>query len=213
MLAPSAPEVTRLLVAWRAGDDGAFERLVPLVYHELHRLAHARMRGQSPGLTLQTTALVHEAYGRLVGQQHMPWQNRAHFYSVCAQAMRCILVEAARANGSHKRGGQVVRVPFDEARVGIPAPDADVLALDEALTELSNKEPRKGKVVELRYFGGLTVEETAEALSVSPETVMRDWKMAKLWLLRALRHGERDPGRTPDDDPGPGGGAGSSEDR
>jgi len=190
MPAPSGPEVTRLLVAWRAGDQGAFERLVPLVYRELQRLAHARMRGQPPGVTLQTTALVHEAYLRLVTQQQMPWQNRAHFYGVCAQAMRCIVVDAARARGSDKRGGQAVRVPFDEERDASPAPDIDVLAVDEALTDLAMAEPRKAKVVELRYFGGLTVEETAEALQLSPETVMRDWKMAKLWLLRALRHRE-----------------------
>lgn len=189
MPAPSPHEVTRLLVAWRAGDQGAFERLVPLVYRELHRLAHARMRGQPRGLTLQTTALVHEAYVRLIDEQHMPWQNRAHFFGVCAQAMRCILVDAARARGADKRGGRVVRVPFDEARVRSPQPDADVLALEEALTALSKSEPRKGRVVELRYFGGLTVDETAEVLGVSPETVMRDWTMAKLWLLRALRHG------------------------
>ena len=188
MPAPSPREVTQLLVAWRAGDRGAFERLVPLVYHELHGLAHARMRGQPPGLTLQTTDLVHEAYERLVGEQHMPWQNRAHFFAVCAQAMRCILVDAARARGAHKRGGQAVRVPFDEARLGAPQPNADVLALDEALAELSKSEPRKAQVVELRYFGGLTVDETAEVLRVSPETVMRDWAMAKLWLLRALRN-------------------------
>jgi len=189
MPAPSPQEVTRLLVAWRAGDQGAFERLVPLVYRELRRLAHARMRGQPHGLTLQTTALVHEAYVRLIDEQHMPWQNRAHFFGVCAQAMRCILVDAARARGADKRGGRVVRVPFDEARVSSPQPDADVLALEEALTALSKSEPRKGRVVELRYFGGLTVDETAEVLGVSPETVMRDWTMAKLWLLRALRHG------------------------
>ena len=189
MPTPSPHEVTRLLVAWRAGNRGAFKRLVPLVYRELHRLAHARMRGQPDGLTLQTTALVHEAYVRLIDEQHMPWQNRAHFFAVCAQAMRCILVDAARARGRHKRGGHVVRVPFDEARVRAPQPDADVIALDEALTALSKAEPRKGQVVELRYFGGLTVDETAEVLRVSPETVMRDWAMAKLWLLRALRHG------------------------
>jgi len=191
MPAPSPREVTQLLVAWRAGDRGAFERLVPLVYHELHGLAHARMRGQPPGLTLQTTDLVHEAYERLVGEQHMPWQNRAHFFAVCAQAMRCILVDAARARGAHKRGGQAVRVPFDEARLGAPQPNADVLALDEALAELSKSEPRKAQVVELRYFGGLTVDETAAVLGVSPETVMRDWTMAKLRLLRALRHGSQ----------------------
>lgn len=192
MPTPSAPEVTRLLVAWRGGDDGAFDRLVPLVYRELHRLAHARMRGQPPGPTLQTTALVHEAYVRLIDEQHMPWHNRAHFFAVCAQAMRSILVDAARARGAAKRGRGVVRVPFDEARDGSPGLDVDVLAVDEALTELSKTDPHKGKVVELRYFGGLTVEETAQALEVSPETVMRDWKVAKLRLLRALRHAETD---------------------
>jgi RNA polymerase sigma-70 factor, ECF subfamily len=196
MPAPSAPEVPRLLLAWRAGEEGAFERLVPLVYRELHKLAHGRMRGQRPGQTLQTTALVHEAYLRLIDQQQMPWQNRAHFYGVCAQAMRCILVDAARARGTHKRGGHAERVPFDDERDGSPAPDTDLLAVDEALTKLATFEPRKAKVVELRYFGGLTVEETAEALQISPETVMRDWKLAKLWLVRALRHmgaGNREP--------------------
>ena len=188
MAVPPSPEVTQLLVAWRAGDAGAFERLVPLVYRELHKLARGRMRAQAPGQTLQTTALVHEAYLRLVNQQQMPWQNRAHFYGVCAQAMRCILVDAARARGSQKRGGAVERVAFDEARVGAPGPDADVLALDETLNELAKKAPRQARVVELRYFGGLTVEETAAALEVSPETVMRDWKVAKLRLLQALRH-------------------------
>lgn len=189
MPTPSPHEVTRLLVAWRAGDRGAFDRLVPLVYRELHALARARMRGQPDGLTIQTTALVHEAYVRLIHEQRMPWQNRAHFFAVCAQAMRCVLVDAARARRAHKRGGRVVHVPLDDARVSSPQPDTDVIALDEALTELSKTEPRKGRVVELRYFGGLTVEETAEVLGVSPETVMRDWTMAKLWLLRALRHG------------------------
>ncbi len=188
MPGPSAPEVTRLLVAWRAGDQAAFERLVPLVYRELHKLARGRMRGQAPGQTLQTTALVHEAYLRLIGEQHMPWQNRAHFYGVCAQAMRCILVDAARARGSDKRGGRLERVAFDEARDGAAGPDANVLAIDEALTDLAKTDPRKAKVVELRYFGGLTVEETAEALELSPETVMRDWKIAKLRLARSLRH-------------------------
>jgi RNA polymerase sigma-70 factor, ECF subfamily len=188
----SAPDVTGLLVAWRGGDAGAFERLVPLVYRELHKLARARLRGQPAGLTLQTTALVHEAYVRLVGERSMPWQNRAHFYGVCAQAMRCILVDAARARVAQKRGGEFIRVPFNEAVVGSPATSPDVLALDEALSELSRADPRKGKVVELRYFGGLTVEETAEVLEVSPETVMRDWKVAKLRLLAALR-GREEP--------------------
>jgi RNA polymerase sigma factor (TIGR02999 family) len=196
MSAASAPEVTRLLAAWRAGDDGAFGRLFTLVYRELRGLAHARMRGQLPGPTLQTTALVHEAYLRLMHEQQMPWHNRAHFFGVCAQAMRCVLVDAARARRSRKRGGGTLPLPLDDLRDGTPGLAIDVLALDEALSELSKAEPRKGKVVELRYFGGLTVDETAEALQVSPETVMRDWKMAKLWLLRALRHASQ-PGQGP----------------
>jgi RNA polymerase sigma-70 factor, ECF subfamily len=188
MPAPAAPDVTQLLAAWQAGDREAFARLVPLVYRELHELAHARMRGQAPGFTLQTTALVHEAYLRLVDERRVPWQNRAHFFAVCAKAMRCILVDAARARHAQKRGGQAARVPFDEARVWAAEPPRRVLALDEALTELSKEDARKAQVVELRYFGGLTVEETAEALGVSAETVARDWKLAKLWLVRALRH-------------------------
>jgi RNA polymerase sigma factor (TIGR02999 family) len=189
---PSAADITRLLVAWRGGDEDAFERLAPLVYRELHKLAHARMRAQPAGITLQTTALVHEAWVRLVDERHMPWQNRTHFYGVCAQAMRCILVDAARARLARKRGGDAVRVPFNEAVVGSPAPNVDVLALDEALSDLARVDPRKAKVVELRYFGGLTVAEAAEVLQVSPETVMRDWKVAKLRLLAALR-GEEGP--------------------
>ena len=188
MSVPSPSDVTGLLVAWRGGDAAAFERLVPLVYRELRRLAHAHMRGQSPGVTLQTTALVHEAYFRLVNEQQMPWHNRAHFFGVCAQAMRCILVDAARARGSLKRGRGVVRVGFNETLVASPAPDVDLLALDEALNELARVDSRKSRVVELRYFGGLTVDETAEVLNVSPQTVMRDWSLAKLWLIRMLRH-------------------------
>jgi RNA polymerase sigma-70 factor (ECF subfamily) len=188
MSPPPAADVTGLLHAWRAGDDGALARLVPAVYHELRRLAHARMRAQEPGHTLQTTALVHEAYLRLVDARQVSWQNRTHFYALCAQAMRHILVDAARARGSLKRGGGAARVPFEEALAVSPQPDVDLLALDEALTRLAETDPRKGRVVELRYFGGLSVEETAEVLKVSPQTVMRDWNLAKLWLVRALRH-------------------------
>jgi RNA polymerase sigma-70 factor, ECF subfamily len=182
--------VTGLLLAWREGDDAALERLIPLVYRELRTLAHARMRREHPGLTLQTTALVHEAYVRLVEARHVSWQNRSHFYALCAQAMRRIVVDAARARHSLKRGGRAEHVPLDEARVASPGRDGDVLALDEALTDLSKADPRKSRVVELRYFGGLSVEETAEVLCVSPQTVMRDWKMARLWLVKALRHRE-----------------------
>jgi RNA polymerase sigma factor (TIGR02999 family) len=185
----SAPDVTRLLLAWRGGDDGALARLVPLVYGELRRLAHARIRAEDPGRTLQTTALVHEAYLRLVDARQVHWKDRTHFYALCAQAMRRILVDAARTRGAVKRGGDSPRAPFYEWQAVSPGRDAELVALDEALTELAAVEPRKSQVVELRYFGGLSVEETAEVLKVSPQTVMRDWNMAKLWLLQALRHG------------------------
>ncbi|MFO7694250.1 MAG: sigma-70 family RNA polymerase sigma factor [Vicinamibacterales bacterium] len=190
---PPAPAITLLLRAWRAGDDGALDRLTPLVYGELRRLAHARMRQEHPDHTLQTTALVHEVYMRLVDARGVDWHDRAHFFAVCARAMRQILVDAARARGSLKRGGGAAAVPFDERLAVSPARDPDLLALDEALTQLSGEDPRQGRVVELRYFGGLSVEETGEVLGVSPQTVMRDWKLAKLWLVRALRHaGELD---------------------
>jgi RNA polymerase sigma factor (TIGR02999 family) len=186
---PPTPEITQLLQAWRAGDDGALDRLTPLVYGELHRLAHAQMRQEQPGHHLQTTVLVHETFLRLVDARRVDWQDRAHFFALCARAMRQILVDAARARGALKRGGAELNVAFDERLAVSPARDPDLLALDEALTQLSNADPRQGQVVELRYFGGLSVEETAEVLGVSPQTVMRDWKLAKLWLVRALRHG------------------------
>jgi len=185
---PPAPEITRLLQAWRSGDDEALGRLTPIVYGELRRLAHARMRHASPGHTLQTTALANEAFVRLLDARRVDWQDRAHFFALCARAMRHIMVDAARARGARKRGGGAAFVPFDEQLAVTPDRDPGVLALDEALTQLSAADPRQGRVVELRYFGGLSVEETAAALGVSPQTVMRDWKLAKLWLLRALRH-------------------------
>jgi RNA polymerase sigma factor (TIGR02999 family) len=191
---PPAPEITRLLQAWRAGDDGALDRLTPLVYGELRRLAHARMRHAPPDPTLQTTALANEAFLRLVGARHVDWKDRAHFFALCARAMRYILVDAARARGSLKRGGGADVVPFDEALAVTPERDPDLLALDEALAQLSTADPRQARVVELRYFGGLSVEETGTVLGMSPQTVMRDWKLAKLWLARALRHrGETGP--------------------
>jgi RNA polymerase sigma factor (TIGR02999 family) len=180
--------VTGLLVAWCDGDQAAFGRLAPLVYAELRRVAHRHMRGERPDHILQTTALVHEAWVRLVDVTRVRWQNRAHFFAVSAQMMRRILVESARRRDARKRGGAVSHVVFDDANVAAPRPPVDVVALDEALTTLAETDPRKARVVELRFFGGLTVEETAEVLGVSPETVMRDWKMAKLRLLRALRH-------------------------
>ena len=186
---PSAPDVTRLLLAWREGDEGALGQLVPLVYGELRRLAHARIRAEDPGRTIQTTVLVNEAYRRLVDARRGPWKHRTPFFALCAQAMRRILVDAARTRGSLKRGGDAPRVQFEEWLAVSPGRDAEFVALDDALSELAKVEPRKSQVVELRYFGGMSVEETAEVLKVSPQTVMRDWNMAKLWLLRALRHG------------------------
>lgn len=187
MEAPAASDVTRLLLAWRGGDRAALERLVPLVYAELRRQAHRQMRRERPGHTLQTTALVNETYLRLVDSKRVRWQNRAHFFGVCAQLMRRILIDHARARGSLKRGGDAVHVALDDTPVGSSPPYADLLALDEVLTRLAAIDMRKSRVVELRYFAGLSVEETAEALDVSPDTVMRDWKMAKLWLLRELK--------------------------
>jgi len=189
MTGPSTADLTRLLVAWQRGDEGALARLMPLVYRELHRLAHARLRAQHPaGVTIQTTGLVHEAYLRLVDAPRVACHDRAHFLTLCARAMRFILVDAARARGSLKRGGRDIRVTLRESQVVTPAFDVNLLAVDEALTQLEHLDPRKAKVVELRYFGGLSVHETAEALQVSPETVMRDWNTARLWLLRRLRH-------------------------
>jgi RNA polymerase sigma factor (TIGR02999 family) len=183
---PAKSEVTGLLLAWRSGDAAALERLVPLVYAELRRLAHRQMRGERVGHTLETSALVNETYLRLVDSQRVRWQGRAHFFAICAQLMRRVLVDHARSRRSLKRGGEAVSIALDDAQVGSASPDANLLALDEALTKLATVDPRKSRVVELRHFGGLSVVETAEALEVSPVTVMRDWRVAKLWLLREL---------------------------
>lgn len=180
-------DVTRLLLAWRQGNPGALEHLLPLVYDHLHRLAHGQIRREWAGQTLQTTALVHEAYLRLVDGTAIEWNNRAHFFAVCARLMRRILVDRARARACDKRGGDALRVEFEAWHSAEPARDAEILALDEALTRLAAADPRRSSVVELRYFGGLTVDETAAALGVSPETVARDWKVARLWLLHELK--------------------------
>ncbi len=186
--APQGPDVTDLLLAWHRGEPDALDRLLPVVYSELRKLAHARMRAESPGTpTLQTTALVHEAYVRLVDGARVDWQNRSHFYAVCARLMRRILVQRARARRSIKRGGALQEVPFGQWEGTVPARDEELLALEEALERLSAIDARKGQVVELRYYGGLTVEETAQALELSAETVARDWKVARLWLARELR--------------------------
>ena len=179
-------EVTRLLRAWGAGDHEALERLAPLVYDELHRIAGSFMRREHPGNTLQTTALVNEAYLRLVDATGVRWQDRAHFFAISARMMRRILVDAARARGSGKRGGGTLRLNLDDSIDGIPARDNQLVDLDEALNALAEFDPRKAKVVEMRFFAGLSVEEAAEVLQVSPQTVMRDWKLARAWLLRAL---------------------------
>jgi RNA polymerase sigma-70 factor (ECF subfamily) len=183
---PPPARVTALLQAWSEGDAAALQDLLPLVEGELHRLARRYMRGERHGHTLQPTALVNEAYLRLVGVSRIRWQNRGHFLAVAARAMRHILVDLARARGYQKRGGGVAAVPLDGLDVAGATPGPDVVALHDALEALAQFDARKSQVVELRYFGGLTVEETAEVLGVSPETVMRDWKFAKAWLLRQL---------------------------
>ena len=180
-----------LLRAWSDGDTSALERLTPFVYEELHRLARRYMRGERPDHSLQTTALVNEAYMRLVGYERMQWQNRAHFFAVSAQAMRRILVEHARRH-NQRRGGNVPHVSLDEAALVGGHRDADLVALDDALNTLAQLDPRKAQVVEMRFFGGLNVDETADVLKVSPATVMRDWSTAKTWLYRELAGGIRD---------------------
>jgi len=189
--APSPAGVTGLLVAWRGGDAGALDRLLPLVYAELRRVAHRYMRDERPNHPLQTTALVHEAYLRLIDVTRVDWQSRNHFFAVSAQMMRRILVEAARRRNAGKRGGDASHVALDEAFVPAADRGADLLALDEALEHLATLAPRKARVVELRYFAGLSVKETADVLGVSVETVMRDWRMAKLWLQRDLSSVDR----------------------
>jgi RNA polymerase sigma-70 factor (ECF subfamily) len=182
----SPHEITRLLQAWSAGEQGAFDKLVPMVYQELHRLAQHYLAQERPGHSLQATALVNEAYLRLVGGKQVIWQNRAHFFGVSAQLMRRILVDFARSHRSLRRGGGVQAITLDDALVVSPAPGADLVALDDALQALAAMDARRGRVVELRFFGGLSVEETAELLKVSVETVMHDWKLARAWLQREL---------------------------
>ncbi len=192
---PSGTDVSVLLRAWSGGDQTALERLTPIVYRELHRLAGRYMRRERPGHSLQTTALVNEAYMRLVGYTRMRWQDRAHFFAVAAQVMRRILVEHARRHNL-KRGGDVPHVALDEAALVGADADVDLVALDDAMTALARVDPRKMQVVEMRFFGGLSVEETAEVLGISPVTVKRDWRMAKAWLYRELADGTTDGPRT-----------------
>ena len=183
MTAPQ--EVSQLLRAWGNGEKAAADKLMPLVYEELRRIARRQMRRQRAGHTLQTTALIHEAYLRLVRESDVHWQNRAHFFGVAAKAMRHILVDYARSRQAAKRGGAAEHVLLDEAAV-VSAEPAELIALDDALQSLAALDQRKSQVVEFKYFGGLTVKEIAEVLQVSPETVARDWRLARVWLLREL---------------------------
>jgi RNA polymerase sigma-70 factor (ECF subfamily) len=185
----SSGEVSRLLKDWGKGDEQALNRLIPLVYKELHRMAHRRMAGEKASNILQTTALVHEVYIRLIGAKEIPWKDRAHFFALSAQIMRRVLVDHARGRRRAKRGGAVKKLPLDES-LAVPAGrDTNIIELDEALNSLSAVDARKAKTVELRFFGGFSVEETAKLLNVSVRTVMDDWKFAKAWLLREMQRG------------------------
>ena len=179
-------DITQLLVAWGNGDKAALDRLMPIVHDELRRLAHGSMRREPAGHILQTTALVNEAYLKLVNERAIRWQDRAHFYAVAAQMMRRILVDYARARKAAKRGGGAVRVSLDEAAAASEQRADDLIALDEALERLARIDERKSRVTEYRFFAGLSVEETAAVLGVSPDTVMRDWRLARAWLYREL---------------------------
>jgi len=194
MSQPSPHDVTRLLRAWSRGDQEALDKLIPLVYDQLHQLARHYMAGERPGHTLQTTALVNEAYLRLVDARQVNWQSRTHFFAIAAELMRRILVEFARNRRRQKRGAGATLVSLNE-ELRQPAETADLVALDDALRALAEIDARKSRVVELRFFGGLSVEEAAEVLKVSPETVMRDWKLAKVWLLHEMRAEKRHEAR------------------
>ena len=183
---PPPQDVTKLLLAWNNGDEVARDELMSVVYQELRRLAHHYMKRESPGHTLQTSGLVNEAFLRLVDQRDVQWQNRAHFFGIAAQMMRRILVDYARSRRYAKRGGGIPNLSLDEALIVSDERTAEVVALDETLERLAEIDPRKSRIVELRFFGGLSIEETAEVLTVSPGTVMRDWTLAKAWLRREM---------------------------
>jgi len=185
-MASAGHDITGLLTAWSGGDQHAFQKLVPVVYDELRRIARRYIEGEAGGHPLQATALVHEAYIQLIDASRVRWQNRAHFFAVSANLMRRILVDYARSRNYLKRGGQAHRVTFDGEALLSPGRAPDLIALDEALDRLEAIDPRKSRVVELRFFGGLTVDETAEVLHVSARTVLSDWSFAKSWLLREL---------------------------
>jgi len=182
----ASQEITRLLQGWNDGDEQALEKLTPVLYRELHRMAHRYMRQERPGHTLQTTALINEAYIRLIGWKNVRWQNRAHFFGVSAQLMRKILVDFARSRNYAKRGAGARAVSLDEVPAVSRDGAQDILALDCALARLAEIDPRKSQIVELRFFGGLTLEEAAEVMNVSSRTIRRDWDLAKAWLSRAM---------------------------
>jgi RNA polymerase sigma factor (TIGR02999 family) len=187
-----APErdVTSLLVRWRNGDANAFDELAPIIYDELRKLARSHLRRERPGHTLQSTALVHEAWLRMIDQQSVSWQNRSHFYGIAARMIRRILVDYARAKQTKKRGEAAPKIAFNEAAGAAGGEDLDLVALDDALKALAEIDPRQSRIVELRYFAGLSIEDTAEVLGISPATVKRDWTVARAWLRRELVRGE-----------------------
>ena len=186
MTSEGSPDITGLLQAWSEGDEEALKNLVSVVYPEMRRIARQHLGRRGPDHTLQSAALANEAYLKLIRAHGIHCEKRSQFFALCAQIIRRILVDHARNRGTAKRGGGAIQVPLDEALLGTRARGVEVLALDEALSRLARIDPRTARTVELRYFGGLTIEETAEVLQVSPETVMRDWKMAKVWLFREL---------------------------
>jgi RNA polymerase sigma-70 factor (ECF subfamily) len=189
-MASSPQQLTQLLQAWSEGDQAALDQLMPVVYQDLHRLAQRYMADEKPGHTLQPTALVNEAYLRLLDSAHPSWQSRAHFFAVCARMMRRILVDWARSRQALKRGSDVPPLELQEALAVTGRPGTDLVAVDDALQALAAVDPRKSQIVELKFFGGLSVKETAEVLQVSEETVLRDWKLAKSWLRRELSKGQ-----------------------
>lgn len=190
MTAPTPPQLTQLLIRWSEGDKTALDELFPHVYEDLRILARRRMKRERADHTLQTTALVNDAYLRLIDQRRVHWQNRAHFFAVAARIMRRILVDHARRRTSGKRGGSVIKVPLDEATVAMQGRDTRLIALNEALNALAEIDPRRAQVVELRHFGGLTNKEIAEVLKIHPNTVVRAWNMAQAWLYKELSNGE-----------------------
>ena len=195
MPAISPPEVTQLLADWGRGDASALEKLLPLVHAELRRIARRQMSQERPGHTLHATALVNEAYLKLAGREGFEWQNRAHFFAVAAQVMRHILIDHARAHARDKRGGGAIQVSLNDAAVLVEDQAEHFVALDEALQTLEQIDPQKGRIVELRYFGGLSIEETADILNISPRTVRREWQRARAWLYRMISEGAADETR------------------